>query len=403
MIYKPNTFIPALNLGNGRSYKPNYSNFSTAESPYIDTQRFPNVVEYGGNFYVIDKDGKLWGRGTEYQNNLGGQGDHPTLFTLLMTGCYQVKVAGGAIFVLQNNGELWAFGPDPYGVMGQGAPETTNGRLPLQVATDVVEISCVDAIGRLYYRDVNDDLYVSGYNFYDTIPGIANFAEQHTFLQVASNVKRIFSSRQNVFYVEKGSNNVYTSGRFAIGTASYGGANTNGWTPVVGLTDMAEIWDSASGLHLYCRQDDTGAIYHARYGSFSNIGYARFLIKIDTGGCFAVGQGTNGSLMVHGTWAGTDRTSLYFAGNGVGRCGECGKGGVLPVPHATYNQLKTLTTNRGSGTFNVTNDAYGVTGLGQVITRELQVEAISGKLWCQGQTAYTTPATGSQNIIMDTI
>lgn len=380
IIYKQNTFIPpppSLNLsGDGGSYRPLYSNFPNTLGTYANVQRFPNLVESGSNFWIIDRFGDLWFRGTDGYNSSGGVGTTTSVFKRIMQGCYQIKAIGGALIVLKNNGELWGFGYDDYAVMGLGAPETTVGRLPTLLATNVVSFDGSTAAARCHYIDTEGNLFASGINTWYTLPGIANGAYYSTFTQVASNAKSVFATAKQVFYVENGTNIVRTMGYPAYGTASYGSYTTD-WVPVVGLTGMVEIWDYEK---IYCRQTDSEEIFTAKNTTFASVGYARQVLHLGTypatlGFGLFLGQGTNGSLMKH-TWSGTETGNLTFIINGLGRCGEFNKGGVFAVPNSVNNKLKKLALT--GSTYYLIDDPYLIHGAEHVISRELQLTAYSG-------------------------
>ncbi len=190
-------------------YNSNYQlgNNSTANSTspvLLDASKFSglaitDVAAGSRHTLALASDGTVFAWGYNGYGQLGmGSGDitdrtTPTKVAGLPTGTTITKIAASGFFslALDSNGNVWAWGDNTYGELGQGSTSTTPSGVPLEVMDNSgnalgasVKIESIAAGGsHAFAIDSAGNIWAWGYNYYGQL-GNGNTTTQTTAIKV---------------------------------------------------------------------------------------------------------------------------------------------------------------------------------------------------------------------------
>ena len=252
----PSTEVVVLQDGTVWTRAQNSDNAFTKVAGITNAADLAISTALEGSFYVLTKDGYVWGWGDNSAGQLGDgtTTDRPTNPVQMknLSGVTKISAANGTFFALKSDKTLWAIGHN--NASGKAGVGAGNGSpIPLtQVinGTDVIDVACEDRGGFLV--KTNGDVWAWGRGTEGQIGDNAK-VDRTTPIKVPglTNIASITCSITSVSWTGKTTFAINTSGQvWAWGsnaTGAYGNGNTTqSLTPVAipNLTGIAQITTS---------------------------------------------------------------------------------------------------------------------------------------------------------------
>ena len=197
--------------------KTNRSSFSQVD---VDNVKYIGCSDAQRNVFIVKNDGSLWACGLNTSGQLGlGDKTNKTTFTQVTTNINNdVKKIVGAqthTIILKNDDTIWACGSGSSYQLGTGTTETYTTFV--QVTNDVKDI--VTNNNHTFIIKNDGSLWACGSNSYNQL-GLDSGSTNKTFTQVTTNinndVKQISTSLRHTFIVKN------DGSLWACGTNSYG-------------------------------------------------------------------------------------------------------------------------------------------------------------------------------------
>lgn len=234
-------------------------------------RRFLQVSAGGEHSLALDSTGEVWSWGQNTHGQIGNQNtsqqNKPVSINRMSTGqnlrFKQVSAGGEHSLALDSNGDAWAWGYDNYGILGQNRKNTDEWH-PVKVQGGVK----FTTLSAGYYHssgvDVNGEVWSWGSNSNGQLGNESKTEEWHP-VKTVRNVKPSEDST-GVVYKSVSAGNDYTIALATDGQAWSWGKNSNGqlgiestteqWHPVktYGTTKFNEV--SAGDCHTVARRDE---------------------------------------------------------------------------------------------------------------------------------------------------
>ena len=221
------------------------------------------VVLGASNSAYIDNNGDLYMFG---QNNLGQLGDgtttDKTIPFKLASNVKDVVLGYYHSAYIDNNGDLYMFGYNIYGQLGDGT--TTKKTTPVKIASNIKDV----ALGAFHssYIDNNGDLYMFGQNDYGQL-GDGTTTNKTTPVKIASNVKDVALGGSHSAYIDN-NGDLYMFGSNTDGQLG-DGTTTDKITPVKIASNVKDI---SLGYYHSVYIDNNGDLYMFGYNGHSQLG-----------------------------------------------------------------------------------------------------------------------------------
>jgi len=258
---------------------------------------------------------------------------------LAVTGGYHSN--GVTIFALKTNGDVYCWGYNGQGVLGQG--DTTNRTSPVQVSGSWSDVACTTYAPHALLLNSSGEVYSCGYNVSGQL-GQGGTADLSTFTQIAtlSSISKIYAYGYNSYFINS-SGQLYSCGENGNYECA-DGTTTDVLTPtaISGMTTVDSV-----------------------FGAFTHIGGSRGCIMNDgtirTWGYNGYGECSNGAT--------TQITTPYNPGlSGITKAFFYGSWAIAPAYYISLCALKSDGTvyvcgyngNGQLGTGNVTSISTAV-------------------------------------------
>jgi len=151
--------------------------------PFLD-----NATQFAITFYeviALKADGTVWGAGRNLYRTLA-QGDYEPRSIFVKISVSEVKQIGGCgtdIIVQKNNGEIWGWGQNTAGQLGLG--DNLQRLTPVQIPTPSVGVAKIFAGGSsIFLLDNNGKIWASGANGRGQL-GLGDINNRNIFTQVS--------------------------------------------------------------------------------------------------------------------------------------------------------------------------------------------------------------------------
>jgi alpha-tubulin suppressor-like RCC1 family protein len=300
-------------------------------------------------------------------------------------------ITGGESFtvIYKNDGTLYGVGVSSYGELGLGA--SGDGKLPAftqlknENGSAIDGIRAVEAGNNSVFLIKNDGtLWASGYNYYGEL-GLGDSNNRAVFTQVTSagsNVKDVVAGARHTVIL-KTDNTVWTTGYNSMGQLGLGNQNdTYTFTQVSGIRDVAQI--AAGNYHTVILRND-GTVWTAGDNFYGQLGRSnerqyQFAQAVDSQGR-VINDATN--IVANGELTLILRRdgSLYMAGNLAEPVFDSDS--AVPDEEATtgFGFTALGPGNNNSNSFSSITKA--VVGL-----RNIYVITDDGRIWAAGSNEY---------------
>lgn len=235
-----------------------------------------------GTIYILKNDGTLWSCGNNANGALGlGDTTNRSLLTQIVdenvTNIRDVYARTYCVFIIKNDGTLWACGKNNYGQLGIGS--TTNAKVFTQCKistgdyiTNVKQISCGGDDTYVLLED--GTVWVCGYNYYGEL-NLNSTTQQNSFIQSTTNisdVKKIECGGQSA-YMLKNDGTLWACGRNAYGEMGRGDSNTYKTFVQITANINNDVRDVIAGAgHAVILKND-GSIWGAGRADYGQYGY----------------------------------------------------------------------------------------------------------------------------------
>jgi len=125
--------------------------YSTASDTNTTPQQVPGItgitsVAAGGNFSMalVTSDSSIWGWGDNFYGQLGdstsGSTDNPPVKVANLTGIVQISTGYDHTLALDKNGNVWAWGENSYGKLGDSSGTLRKYPVPVYGLTNVIKV-----------------------------------------------------------------------------------------------------------------------------------------------------------------------------------------------------------------------------------------------------------------------
>lgn len=303
----------------------NYKNknvFQPVLSPSSWKSASTPISSFGGHTLAIASNGTLWSWG---QNNDGQLGNgttytHKVLPVQIGTSTDWKQVTNGnfASLALRQNGTLWAWGRNTYGVLGTGTG-TSNILTPYQVGTDTTWKQVSAGNEHVLAIKENGTLWAWGRNNQGQL-GIGTTVDQVTPVQVGTGSTWIWVSAGLQFSTALKSDGTL----WTWGDNSYGQLGRVGVTNTPGIVNSTNNWKTivAGGYHILgIKQDSTlwawGRNNYGQMGNNTSTNSATPLLISSIPEWLKIGTGLEHSLAIK-----TDSTLWLWGRNTNGQTGD---------------------------------------------------------------------------------
>jgi alpha-tubulin suppressor-like RCC1 family protein len=303
----------------------NYKNknvFQPVASPSSWKKASTPISSFSGHTLAIASNGTLWswGQNNDGQLGIGTTYTHKVLPVQVGTSADWKQVTNGnfASLAIRENGTLWAWGRNTYGVLGTGTG-TSNILTPFQVGTDTTWNQVSAGNEHVLAIKENGTLWAWGRNNQGQL-GIGSTVDQVTPVQVGTETTWVWVSAGLQFSTALKSDGTL----WTWGSNSHGQLGRVGVTNIPGLVNSSNPWKTvaAGGYHTVgIKQDSTlWAWGRNDYGQMGNNtstnSSAPFLIN-SSPVWLKIGTGLEHSLAIK-----TDSTLWVWGRNTNGQTGD---------------------------------------------------------------------------------
>ena len=175
--------------------------------------------------FIIKKDGSLWACGIPMYGEMGfGDTNTKTTFTKVTTNIdnnvKEIYCGEYHVFVVKNNGSVWACGKNDKGQLGLGdtTDRTTFTQVTTNINNDVSQIACGGSHTIILKND--GTVWSCGYNAYGEL-GIGDTTQRTIFTQATNDVKQI-ACGSNYSFILKNDGTVWSCGYNYYGNLGIG-------------------------------------------------------------------------------------------------------------------------------------------------------------------------------------
>ena len=185
---------------------------TTDRGAFVNTG-ITNVKQISAGYSVsalIKNDGSLWVCGVNNYGQLGlGNTTVYKTFTQVTTNVNNdikhVACGGQHLFIIKNDGTVWAAGANKYGQLGLGSSNTSNRTTFQQVTenvSDVKDIVCggSGSYGHTFMIKNDGTLWATGFNTYRAI-GTGDTSTKYVFTQIATSRDNSTNANENYDFV----------------------------------------------------------------------------------------------------------------------------------------------------------------------------------------------------------
>jgi alpha-tubulin suppressor-like RCC1 family protein len=175
-------------LGNGSASAPDV----TTPTQVSAGTTYTAIAAGYGHSLAIDTDGNLWTWGWDGNGQLGNggaSGANVTTPTQIVSGTtYTTVTAGfGHSLAIDTDGNLWTWGSDSYGQLGNGSASATDITTPTQVSSGTVHTTIAAGGSHSLAIDTDGDLWAWGWDLYGQLGnGSVSAADVTTPTQVST-------------------------------------------------------------------------------------------------------------------------------------------------------------------------------------------------------------------------
>ena len=295
---------------------------SSVQVPTLVGTAFKDVVPGFGCHYGIKTDNTLWGWGTNANGELGDGGNADRTRPVQLGADFAAVVSGTGsntqavpiicyTLALKNNGEVWTWGSNAFGQLGNGTTSPRN--TPSLVGTGFREVKV--GVNAAYGIQQDGTLWSWGDNTYGQL-GDGSTTQKSTPVQVATDVAAVFPVGATVFAI-KTDGSLWAWGNNAQGQLGDGSMEMrtapvrigSGFTRIDRLSDWSvyglqadgSLWAWGSNL-----DGEMGDGTHTSHTTPTRIGAGYYSVTGLSGwaGSYTVALKTDGSL-----WAWGDNAS----------------------------------------------------------------------------------------------
>ena len=329
---------------------------------------FVKVAAGGSHSLALDSKGNLWAWGDNSFGKLGDGTNTNSLIPLKIINEFkEISASSTHSLALTENGDLYAWGRNTDGQLGDGT--TTSRNIPTKIMSGIKEISA--GIGHSLAIDEDGNLYTWGANTYGQL-GDGTTTSKNIPTKIMSGIKKI-SGNSNYSLAIDINGNLYAWGSNASGQLG-DGTTTDKKNPTKIMSGIKEI---STGNYHSLAIDEDGNLYTWGTNTYGQLGNgtttSKYIPTKIMNGIKEISGGTYHSLAL------TEDGDLYLWGiNNNGQIGNGGTGNatnnnlvIQTIPTKIMNETKFKEISAGSGHSLAIDEegnlyAWGANSYGQV-------------------------------------
>ena len=296
--------------------------FQPVATPYNWKSASSPISSFGGHTLAIALNGTLWswGQNNDGQLGIGITYNHKVLPVQVGTASDWKQITNGnfASIALRENGTLWAWGRNTYGVLGTGTG-SSNILTPYQVGSEATWKQVSVGNEHVIATKENGTLWAWGRNNQGQL-GISSTVDQSVPIQVGIDTTWVWVSAGLQFSTALKSDGTL----WTWGSNSHGQLGRVGVTNIPGLVNSSTSWKTiaAGGYHIVgIKQDSTlwawGRNDYGQMGNNTSINSSVPFLINSTPEWLKIGTGLEHSLAIK-----TDSTLWLWGRNTNGQTGD---------------------------------------------------------------------------------
>ena len=240
--------------------------------------------------FILKTDGSLWacGLNSNGQLGLGHNTNHSTFIevtTNINNDVKQVACDNNYTFILKKDGSLWSCGYNYYGQLGLGDTEDRNTftKVNKNINNDVKQIAC--GFNHIFILKNDGSVWACGYNYYGQLGlGTSGYGANSTFTKVNKNinndVKQIACGYDHTFIL-KNDGSIWACGKNDKGQLGLGASDNSDHTTFTKVAtninnDVKQI--ACGDMHTFILKND-GSVWACGSNSYGGLGLGNTLDK----------------------------------------------------------------------------------------------------------------------------